>query len=815
MLRDLRFGLKLLWKEKAFSITALVTLALCIGANTAIFTVLSAVVLNPLPFFEPGRLVTMYNIYPGVGFTDRGSNGTPDYLDRRKLTDIFDSVALIGHGGYDLGAQGSAQRIDGQYVTPDYFRVLRVQPALGRAFTEEEGVPGKDNVAILSHGLWKDLYGKDPGAVGKDIRLSGVQRRVVGVMPEGFGTNLGGDTIRVWVPFALTDRQRSDEARHNNSWDMLGRLKPGVSVAQAQQRIDALNKHNIERFPQYRKLLEDARFATKVVPAKDELTRDIRPTLYLLQTAVVVVLLIGCVNVANLMLVRSNIRIKELAIRFSLGAGRMRLARQLLTESIAVALCGGAAGVAVGFGGVRLLSWLGAAKLPRGADLHLDIHALAFSAIVAVLTGIVFGLVPVLHLFRHNLNDTFRQTERGGTAQRRAVWTRSALVITQVSLAFVLLIGAGLMTLSFSRVLSVNPGFHADGVLSARISLPGTRYGDDARASAFYDRLMEGLRAIPGVRSAGATTFLPFGGSQNASVISIDGYTRAPGENPPVPGWNRVDSGYLATMGIPLLKGRGLTDADGHDAPKVALIDEFLAGKYWPKRSPIGAKIRDGLESDKDNSLWTVIGVVGNVKRGDLAERTSLGQVYFHYRQKIASEMHIVVRAATGDPQVVSAIRRELRKADPELPLFDVMNMPERISESLLNRRAAVVICLIFAGLALLLSAVGIYGVLAYTVTQRTREFGIRVALGASARDVLGMVVGQGLKLAGIGLAIGIVAALALTRLMANMLYEVKPADPGVFLAIAAVLAAVAMLASLVPSLRALRIKPASALRYE
>lgn len=811
MFQDFRFGLKLLLKEKAFTVTALLTLALCIGANTAIFTVLNAVILNPLAFPDPGRLVTLFNIYPGVGVTENGANGVPDYLDRKQMTDVFDSVALVGSSGYDVGSEGSPVRIDGQYVTPSFFRVLRASPLLGRLFTEDDAVFQKDRFAILSYGLWKSMFATDPQVVGKDIRLSGQPYRIVGVMPESFDA-VQSET-RLWVPFAFDPRLTTDDARHSNNWGMIARLKPGVTLAYAQKRIDGLNQQNLDRFPQFRKLLIDARFGTIVRGLKDEMVRDVRPTLYLLQAAVAFVLLIGCVNVANLMLVRSNIRMKELAIRFSLGAGRARLARQLLTESVMLAAFGGLLGVITALGGVRLLAYLGAKELPRGTEIQMDAKVLVFSAAVAILTGLVFGSVPVFNLLRRDLNAVFRSTGRTGTSERGAIWTRSALVVCQVSLAFVLLIGSGLLTLSFSRLLSVSPGFRPQNVTTAALDLPRSRYHDDARIRNFVGGLLEKVRAIPGVEQAGVTSYLPFSGSNNASVIMIDGYTRAPGENPPVPGWNNVDPGYFGAIGIPLLQGRTFTDADTDSTQKVAVIDQFLARKYWPKGNAIGAGIRQGIDSD--SAIIRIVGVVGSVKVGDLAEQNPVGQVYFDYRQYVPHRMHLVARVNGSDPQITAEIRRQILSVDPELAMFDAKTMPERLSSSMRNRRAAMAICLVFAGLALSLSAIGIYGVLAYTVTQRTREFGIRLALGAAGRDVVRMVIGQGVRLAAIGLAIGIASALVLTRLMTTMLFDVKPSDPGMFLLVAAVLMVVAFVASLIPSLRAIRIRPSVALRWE
>ena len=811
MLQDIRYALMLLWKEKAFTVTALATLALCIGANTAIFTVLNAVVLDPLPYPDSARLVTMYNIYPGAGIVDGGANGVPDYLDRKQLTDVFQSVALIGNNGYDVGADGSPMRIDGQYVTPSYFRTLGVAPAIGRAFTEEDATLGKEKFAILSHGLWKDMFAGDRNVSGRTIRLSGEPYQIVGVMPESFRPL--GFEARVWVPFAFTPQQMSDDARHNNSWAMMARLQPGVTLDYARQRLAVLDRRNVERLPKLRKLLEDAKFQTRVVETRDELVKSIRPTLYLLQGAVAFVLLIGCVNVANLMLVRANVRMKELAIRFSLGAGRLRMTRQLLTESLTLSALGGLLGILTGYAGLRALVLLGAKELPRGGDIRLSASAMAFSAGIAMLTGLVFGLVPVFHLFRRDLNEIFRGNERSGTSERGAVWTRGALVVCQVSLAFVLLAGAGLLTLSFTRLLAADPGFKPQHVISAQLSLPRMRYPDDARRRNFLAAQLEALRGLPGVASTGMNTALPFSGFKQDAVVMIEGHTLGPGELPPDPLWNYIDAGYFRTMGIPLLQGRAIAESDTDKAPLVAVIDQNMARMYWPKGDAVGARVRMGVNST--NPLWTIVGIVGSVKKRDLAEQHPQGEIYFPYKQQVPRSVRLVVKTAGDDPRLIDAIRRQIQSADPEMPVFDVKTMPERLAASMVNRRAAMALCILFAALALLLSAIGIYGVLAYTVTHRTREFGIRAALGAGVRDVVGMVIGQGAKLAAIGLAIGIAGALALTRLMASFLYDVKPGDPGVFLAVAAGLMGVALGASLIPSLRAARIRPAIALRHE
>src|SRR5215471_9487807 len=594
MFQDLRFGLKLLWKEKGFTLTALATLALCIGANTAIFTVLHAVILAPLPFGQSERLVAMSNIYPGAEVSKSRNASVPDYLDRRKMTDVFESVALRKGTGFDAGSDGAPVRLDVDQVTPSYFTVLRAAPAMGRVFSVDEAVPGKSRFAILSYGLWKDMFGQDAQAVGKDIRLSGAAYRIVGVMPESFAGP--GSQAKVWVPLTWRPEQESNEAHHSNNWELIARLAQGMTIAAAQQRVDALNRYNVEHSGRFRTLLENARFASVVRGMKDQMTEDVRPILYLLESAVAFVLLIGCVNVANLMLVRSNVRMKEMAIRHSLGAGRARLAAQLLVESLVLAAMGGLFGVLIGVGGVRLLAVLGAAQLPRGESIHLSGTVLAFSAAVTAVTGLIFGSVPVYHLLRRDLNAVFRSNERTGTTEKRALWTRAALVVCQVSLAFVLLVGAGLLTTSFVRLLNVNPGFVAEHVQTAEFSLPRSRYTDNAQTRAFVSRLLESVHAIPGVTAAGINDTLPFSGQNSDNVVFVEGYSLGPGELPPVPLHSVVDPGYFATMKMPLIDGRNFTAADNTGATKAVVIDEYLARKYWPGRSAIGGKIRQGIE---------------------------------------------------------------------------------------------------------------------------------------------------------------------------------------------------------------------------
>ena len=657
---------------------------------------------------------------------------------------------------------------------------------------------------------------RDAAIIGKDIRLNGSLYRIVGVMPASFRIAEDNDQVRIYTSFAFRPEQTTNQARHNNNWGMIARLKPGVTIAQAQERLNDLNRRNLDLMPETRQLILDSRFYTKIVKLQDEIVHDVRPTLYLLQIAVAVVLLIGCVNLANLMLVRSNVRLRELAIRYSLGAGRWRISRQLLTESVLLALLGGVLGSGVGYVGVRLLSYLGAKDLPRGSTVAIDGGALAFTAAIGLLTGLVFGSVPLFHVLRSDLSEIFRGNERGGTSGRGAIWVRSALVVSEFAFAFVLIAGAGLLTMSFARLLRVDPGFQPDHVMTAAVSLPRQRYGNDVPARNFFTDLTQRVAAIPGVQRAAMTTYLPFSGNNNSSVITIVGHALAPGEMPPVPGWNHVSAGYFEAMRIPILQGRGVADSDGADAPRVIVIDRFLAHKYFPKGDAVGHKIQRGIQTGGDRPPeCTIVGVAGSVKTGSLAENNPVGQVYFSYKQFVPRNGFLVVRTGRDDPHLTGAIRRELKRLDPEMPLVDTKTMPERLSTSLRTQRAAMTLCLIFAGLALLLAAIGIYGVLAYSVSQRTREFGIRVALGAESRELVAMVVKQGLRMAALGLAVGAAGAFAVTRMMTAMLFDVRPADPGVFLMVAVALAAVASLASLIPSARAVRIPPARALRYE
>jgi predicted permease len=547
--QDLRFAVRLLLKDRAFTVTTLLTLALCIGANAVIFAIVNSVLLRPLPVPHAERLMLLYNSYPKAG-VERASTGVPDYYDRLRETDVFEELALYQQRGVTIGGEGSAERITGLAARPSLFRMLAAQPVTGRIFNEEEGEPGADLKVILSSALSERLFGGHQAAIGKDLRINGRPYQVIGVMPPDF-LFIDAD-VALWMPLSFTPAQRSDDARHSNSWTMVGRLKPGASAAQAQQQVDALNARNMERFSNMKQILLNAGFHTVVTPLQDDLVRDVKRTLYLLWGGVLFVLAIGAVNVTNLVLIRSSARMRELATRHALGAGLSRLTRQLLTETVLLTLGGGISGIALGYLGLTLLSGIGVEALPRSAEIRIDGLVIAFTLALALAVGVLVGLVPVLNLRHMNLSQAFREEGRSGTSARGARAVRRVLVVSQVAFAFMLLIGAGLLLASFDRVLRVDPGFEPTQLLTARVSPPRTRYADDAALRAFADRFVSSIRTVPGVTAAGLTSNIPFGGDFSDSVILAEGYQMAPGESLISPYRVVVTPGYMEALKLPL-----------------------------------------------------------------------------------------------------------------------------------------------------------------------------------------------------------------------------------------------------------------------
>ena len=819
VLQDLQFGNRLLWKDKGFTLTTLLTLAVCIGANAAIFSVVHSVLLRPLPFPESDRVVLAYNSYPRAGVI-RGASGVPDYYDRLRDVTAFEQIALYRDRGMTLGGEGSASRIEATAVTPSFFPLLRARALRGRVFRPEEGEIGGEHKVILSYASWQRLFAGSDTAVGKDLRINGVPYAIVGVMPADFLFLRAG--TQLWVPLAFTAKEKADESRHSNNWSMIGRLRPGATIQQAQQQIDALNARNLERFPAMRQALIDVGFHTVAVPLQEDLVRTLRPVLYLLWGGVVCVLLIGCVNIANLALVRSSGRIKELATRQSLGASHLRIARQLLIESTLLTVAGGVGGVLLGRWLLGFLSLLDLDDLPRGSEIHMDAVVVAAMLGLAVLIGLVVGIVPVVTLLRANLNALLRDEGRGGTSGQGARRGRRALVTAQFAFAFILLVCAGLLAVSFRQVLAVHPGFEPDGVLTAMISLPATRYKTDTELQAFAARALEATRRLPGVQSAGITSSIPFGGNYSDSVIFPEGYVIGKGgESAISPSQLAVSDGYMETMRTRLLRGRLFDAGDTAQAPKRVIVDARLARRFWPDHDPIGRRMymptdAQHLTPGPKTQYLTVVGVVDDVKLTGLVEADGrFGAYYFPYAQSPENGFALAVRSTRDPLLLTAAIRRVVAGIDPELPVFSVKTMNERMQEALVSRRVPLLLALGFAAVALFLSAVGVYGVLAYQVAQRTREIGIRMALGGTARTIARLVLAESARMLALGLAVGVAGAFVASRAMRNLLYGVQPMDPLVLAMVAAVLTAVALVAAAVPARRAQQIDPAVALAAE
>jgi len=815
--RDIRFGLKLLWKEKAFSTTVLVTLAVCIGANATIFSVIHTVLLKPLSYEEPDRIVTLFNSYPGAG-AERSSNGGPDFFFRRDGIDAFEEVANYQGWGNTVGEAGSTERAQTLRVTSTFLDLLRVQPVLGRNFLWEEMEEGNHAKVILGYEYWHERYDGAETVIGQDLRVDGAPYTIVGVLPEHFklaGSNEPRDFL---LPIPFRPEERTLDGWHSNNYSQLARLAPGASIEQAQSQIDALNNRLIDEWPlpDARQLLEDVGFNTQVHSAKADMLRDIRPSLLMLWAGVVFVLLIGCVNIANLMLARSNVRMREMATRLALGADRSRLGKQLLTEAILLGAIGGALGLFLGYAGLQLLGSLGVQDLPRGAEISLDGTVAAFTLLMGLGAGVLFGSIPLFHVLRSDLNTVFRAESRSGTASRRAMLVRNGMVTGQIAVAFILLIGAGLMLKSFREVLEVDPGFETAGVMAGFVALPNARYMDASTQVQFGDEMLQEIRALPGVELASLTTQLPFSGNTSSRVILPEGLIPQAGESLLSPYQNWVGTDYFEALNLPLLEGRTFDSRDHADGQPVIIIDEWLADRYFPGESPIGKRMLwgtvPGMEEDMEPYLYTIVGVVGSHRQNNLVESQYVGAYWFPFAQDPQLFFTLVMKTS-GDPSaLVEPARAVVARLDPEVPYFGARTLQERIDESLVERRAPMLLLMIFAGVALFLAGVGIYGALAYSVTQRTREMGIRIAIGSGAREVFSLVVGQGLRIVGVGLVVGAFGSLALVRLIQSLLYGVQPADPAVLLGVAFLMGITGVVACIFPARRATRIDPVEAL---
>ncbi|HWO01096.1 MAG TPA: ABC transporter permease [Blastocatellia bacterium] len=804
LLQDIKYGARTLRKSPGFTAVAVIALALGIGGNSAIFSVVNAVLLRPLPYPEPDRIMRIFATAP-----DRGLDQTSVSFQRAtaiaEQNRLFEQVGAYIFDTANLTGIDEPVQLTAVKMSPAVLDVTRVNPALGRNFLPEEDRPGGAHVVILSSGLWQRHFASAPDIVGQAIALDGGSYTVVGVMPQGF--NFPGGQVDCWMPrpFEPSFLSRENIERGAGFMSMVGRLKPGVTTQQAQAEVDGIAEGN--KIPDH----PDATFGMLVRPLPEVVTQGVRPTLYILLGAVAFVLLIACANVANLLLAKAAGRQKEIAVRAALGASRARLIRQFLTESILLAMMAGVLGALLASWGVDLLVSAATGNIPRSAEISVDARVLGFTMVIAVLTGVIFGLAPALHASKADLNDALKDTSRGSAGGGRRARIRGGLVVAEVSLSVVLLIGAGLLIRSFVLLQRVDTGFNSNNLLVATISLPNSRYAQTAQRASFYTRLCQELEALPGVVSAGATLSLPLTGSDARTVVAIEGRPVPPLAERPIISMGIVSPDYFKTMGIPLLQGRFFTDQDREESPVTAIINQSFARRFFPDEDPIGKRILGFGASPQSREI---IGVVGDIRHLGL-DTSPAESLYFSSNQRPQLAMSVVVRTAGPPHSLSSAVRSGVLAIDKDQPIASLQTMEQVVASSVSDRRFTLLLLGLFAAVALALAAIGIYSVMAYTVTQRTGEIGLRMALGAQTRDVLKLVVRQGMTMALIGVAVGLGGAFALTRVMATLLFNISATDPITFVAIPVLLAGVALAACFVPARRAAKVDPLVALRYE
>ena len=802
--QDVRFGVRMLVKSPTFTIVAVLALALGIGANSAIFSVVNTILLRPLPYPDPDSLVMVWEDRTKAGYP-RDTPSPANFISWKEQSQTLLGMSAYTNLSVSLTGVGEPERIEGQRVSASLFPLLGVEPLMGRAFLPEEDQPGGNRVAIMSHGLWQRRFGSDPNIVGKALMLNGESRTIVGVMPANFEFPARENDI--WVPIAFPPDEAARRGAH--FLRVIARTKPGVSVEQAQAEMNTIAAGLQQQFPQ-----TNTAVGAALIPLHEQLVGDIRPALLILLGAVGFVLLIACVNVANLLLARASARQKEIAVRIALGAGRLRLVRQFLTESILLSALGGAFGLLLAVWSIKLLTAFIPANISQAKSVSIDAGVLLFTVGISLLTGLIFGLAPALQASRFNLNDTLKEGGRDATSGGRGGRVRNLLVVTEIALALVLLIGAGLLINSFWQLRNVDPGFQTDNLLTMKVVLPPLKYPDTARRAAFYDELTQRVQALPGVRAASVTTNLPLTNRGNGMGFTVEGRPElAPGQsNSAVV--RVVSPNYFQTMGIKLLGGREFTDQDTADAPVVLVVGETMAKRFWPGEDPVGKRIKFG--SFNSTADWlSIAGVVKDVKHFEL-NTNDREQIYLSYRQAGFFEPRdLAVRTEVDPLSLAASVRNAVWGIDKDQPVSNIRTMEEIVSESVARQRFNTLLLGIFAVVALVLASIGIYGVMSYSVTQRTHEIGIRMALGAQALDELKLTVGQGLKLVLLGLFIGLAAAFGLTRVMSSLLFGVSPTDPITFIVIPLVLFAAAMLASYIPARRAARVDPLIALRNE
>ena len=817
--QDIRYAVRMLMKTPSVSVIVVIALALGIGANTAIFSVVNAVLLRPLPYEESERL---FLLNEKSQVLDEMSISYPNFEDWKAQNHVFEGIAVYNRQSYNLTGVGEAERVVTGQVSADLFKILRVRPEHGRVFTNDEDKPGAAPVVVLSYGLWQRRFGGDTSILNQQITLNGKSYTVIGIMPAEY---LFPSRAEMWVPVGTLSDQASWKNRGNHPGLYgVARLKPGMTQEQAQADMDLVAGNLEKQFPD-----NNAGNGIRIRPLMEIFVGDIRRPLWVIFTAVGFVLLIACANIANLLLARATGRRKEMAIRSAMGAGRWRIARQLLTESVLLSIVGGIIGLVLARFGIDFILKISPTAIPRSREIGLDWTVLAFTFALAFVTGILFGLVPALQAGEVDVNETLKETGRGTSGRH---WLRSSLVVAEVATTLVLLIGAGLMIRSFYMLQKVNPGFSYDNLASFSVSLPEKKYVTQDQQSAFFNRLLENIGTLPGVESTAAASGLPLGNNGWQTSFTIEGQPPPDPKDMPLMEACLVTPDYFRAMQIPVLRGRVFTDQDNraHVTPEAVsklpedrrqaaglqyiVIDELFAKRHWPNEDPIGKTIRLG-GSDPDNLRLEVIGVVGRVKMESLSKDDNRVQGYFPFLQMPDNGMTVIIKAGSDPNQLLASVRAAVKSIDPDQPIYSPRTMGEIRAESVAPERLNLTLLAIFAGIALVLAIVGIYGVMSYSVTQRTREIGIRMAIGAQRRDVFTMILGHGMKLALIGIGLGLGGAFALTRLMASMLFGVEPTDATTFAGIAVLLTFVALLACYLPGRRATKVEPTVSLRYE
>jgi putative ABC transport system permease protein len=808
--QDLRYGARMLVKQQGFTLIAVVTLALGVGANTAIFSVINAVLLEPLPYKDADRLVTVWENNRRRGNDQRNVVNPANFMDWKEQNNVFADLAAFIDVSAILTSDGEPEELPAQLATPNLFSLLGAEAILGRAFSPDDGQPNAPRVTVLSYGLWQRRFGGDPGIIGRKLILNRNETRVIGVMPAGFQwhirqNSLSGRVAELWAPYVITNEMR---VRRGRFLSAVARLKPGVTIEQAKAEMNVVGARLEQQHSEF-----NTNWGVNVVPLRTQFVGEIRLALWILLGAVAFVLLIACANVANLLLARATARQKEIAVRATLGAGRGAIVRQLLTESVLLALTGGVAGLALAWWGAEALARL---SPPELADLHsvrISAPALLFTFGVAMLTGIIFGLVPAFSAARVDLNETLKEGGKhpGGATHTHRL--RNVFVVAEVALALVLLVGAGLLIRSFARLQAVDPGFNASNLLTMRVSLPGRKYDTDQKRLAFFRQATERMQALPGVESVGAVSFLPFGGSLYAGTgVDISG-------RPPLPPGQRLTTGvlvtdlnYFRTMQLPLRRGRLFTEQEATEMRHVVVINEAFARKHFPGEDPLGRRLTIYMKDD--NQLCEIIGIVGDSKFTTLDSAIEPVS-YWPHPELTYPGMTFVLRSKGDAANLATSAREVIRSLDGEQPVSEVRTMESLLAKSVSRARFNTLLLAVFALVALLLAAVGIFGVMSYSVAQRTHELGIRLALGAQQSDVLKLVLRQGMKFALLGVVIGLGAAFGLTRLMATLLFGVTATDPLTFAGIALLLTSIALLACYLPARRATKVDPMIALRNE